>query len=103
MDRRMLELLCTQETKWKGDLARILAGGYKMLHVGGDRMSNVVDIIVTKVGDQQIVRVQRRQEIIMGWMLVTKQLVLIMFVYEINRNGRARDKCFHRRTRVNGG
>ena len=37
MDRRKLEVLCVQETKWKGDRARALAGGYKMLHTGGDR------------------------------------------------------------------
>ena len=31
MDRRKLEALCIQETKWKGDRARKLAGSYKML------------------------------------------------------------------------
>ena len=52
MDRRKLEVLCKQETKWKGDLARILAGGCKMLHVGRDGRSNVVGIIVTEDGNQ---------------------------------------------------
>ena len=35
-DRRKLEVLCAQETKWKGDRASALARGYKMLHTGGD-------------------------------------------------------------------
>ena len=41
MNRRKLEVVCVQETKWKGDRARALAGGYKMLHAGGDGKSNV--------------------------------------------------------------
>ena len=35
MRRRKLEVLCVQETKWKGDRARILPGGYKLFHAGG--------------------------------------------------------------------
>ena len=36
MKRRKMEVLCVQETKWKGDRARKMAEGYKMLHAGGD-------------------------------------------------------------------
>ena len=39
------EVLCVQETKWKGDRARNMAEGYKMLHAGDGR-SNGVGIIV---------------------------------------------------------
>ena len=46
MGIRKLEVLCVQEIKWKGDRARELAGGYKMLHAGGDGKSNGVGIIV---------------------------------------------------------
>ena len=51
-DRRTLVMLCTQETKWKGDLAKVLARGYKMLHVGRGAKCNVMGIIVTQEGDQ---------------------------------------------------
>ena len=40
MGRRGLEVLCVQETKWKGDRARKLPGGYKLFHAGGDGKSN---------------------------------------------------------------
>ena len=40
VQRGRLEVLCVQETRWKGDSARRLVGGYKLLHVGGDGMSN---------------------------------------------------------------
>ena len=46
MQRRRLEVLWVQDTKWKGDRARRLVGGYKLLHVGGDGRSNGVGIIV---------------------------------------------------------
>ena len=36
MDRGKLEVLCVQETKWKGDRARALVGGCKTLHAGRD-------------------------------------------------------------------
>ena len=46
MQRRRLEVLCVQETKkWKGDRARQMAGGYKMMHAGGGGRSNIVGVI----------------------------------------------------------
>ena len=50
LDRRKLEVLCVQETKWKGNRARTLAG--KMLQAGGDGKSNGVGIIVSEDVDQ---------------------------------------------------
>ena len=52
MDRRKLEVPCIQETKWKGDRARALVGGYRMLHAGGDG----VDIIVSEEISKEVVR-----------------------------------------------
>ena len=40
MKRRNMEVLCVLETKWKGDRARKMPEGYKMLHAGGDGRSN---------------------------------------------------------------
>ena len=36
MNRRKLEILRIQETKWKGGRARILAGGYKIELIKGN-------------------------------------------------------------------
>ncbi len=30
MERRRLEVLCVQETKWRGDRARMMVGGIKL-------------------------------------------------------------------------
>ena len=48
MQRRRLEVLFVQDTRWKGDGARKLVGGYKLLHTGGDGMSNGMGIIVSE-------------------------------------------------------
>ena len=40
--RRKTEVLCVQETKWRGDTARKMAEGYKMLRVEGDGRSKLV-------------------------------------------------------------
>ena len=61
MDRRKLEVLCVQEIKWKGDRARTLMGGYKVLHAGGDRKNNGVGIIVSEEISKNVVRVERWQ------------------------------------------
>ena len=36
MERRRFEVLCVQETKWRGDRAKMMVGGRKLLHAGGD-------------------------------------------------------------------
>ncbi len=56
-----MEVLCVQETKWKGDRARKMAEGYKMLHAGGDGSSNGVGIIVNVEISKEVVRVERWQ------------------------------------------
>ena len=58
-ERRRLEVLCIQETKWKGDRARTMMGGYKLLHAGGDGRSNGVGIIVSEQISKTVVRVER--------------------------------------------
>ena len=56
---RNMEVLCVQETKWKGDSALTIAEGYKMLHAGGDGRSNSVGIIVTVEISKEVVRLER--------------------------------------------
>ncbi len=82
MKRRNMEVLCVQETKWKGDGARKMAEGYKMLHAGGDGRSNSVGIIVNVDISKEVVRVERSQgRIIAVWMMISKQMVCVICVY----------------------
>ena len=44
MERRRLEGLCVQETKWRGDRARMMVGGRKLLHAV--EMGEVVELVL---------------------------------------------------------
>ena len=82
MERRRLEVLCIQETKWKGDRARTMMGGYKLLHAGGDGRSNGVGIIVSEEISKTVVRVERwKGRIVMAWLTIRKQMMCAMSVY----------------------
>lgn len=56
VDRRQLEVMCVQKIKWKGDVARALARGYKMTHAGGDGRSTGVCIIITEEIRRDVVK-----------------------------------------------
>ena len=78
MERRQLEV-CIQETKWKGNRARTMMGGYKLLHAGGDGRSNGVGIIVSKEISKMVVRVERwKGRIVMAWLIIREQMMCVM-------------------------
>ena len=82
MKIRKMEVLWVQETKWKGDRARKMAKGYKMLHAGGDGRSNCVGIIVNLEISKEVVRVERWQgRTIAVWMTIRQQMVCVICVY----------------------
>ena len=82
LERRNLEILCLQETKWKGDRARMLGRGFKLLHAGGDGKSNGVGIVVSEAISKEVIRVERWEgRILMAWLMVRGQMVCIMSVY----------------------
>ena len=86
MERRRLEVLCIQETKWKGDRARTMMGGYKLLHAGGDGRSNGVGIIVSEEIGNTVVRVERwKGRTVMAWLIIRKQMMCVMSVYEAEK------------------
>ena len=41
MERRGVDILCVQETRWKGERARCIGGGYKMWYCGSGNKKNV--------------------------------------------------------------
>ena len=100
MTMRKMEVLCVQETKWKGDRARKMAEGYKMLHAVGDGRSNGVGIIVNVEISKDVVRVDRWQgRIIAVWMMIRQQLVCVICVYgpQTGRTYGGREGGFQRR------
>ena len=48
MERRGVDILCVQETRWKEEKARCIGGGYKMWYCGSENKKNGVGIIFKK-------------------------------------------------------
>ena len=48
MERRGVDILCVQETRWKGERARCIGAGYKMWCCGSVNKKNGVGIILKK-------------------------------------------------------
>ena len=46
MERRNVDILCLQETKWKGSKARNIGGGCKIFYNGADRRKNGIGIVL---------------------------------------------------------
>ena len=103
IDRRTLEVLYIQEAKWKGDRARTLAGGYKMLHAGGDGKRNGVGIIVSEKISKDVTRVEIWQRmIIVAWMMM-KKTTCMHYVCVSSRKGGDGENGLHGRAVENGG
>ena len=80
MERRRLEVMCVQETKWRGDSARMMVGGRQLLHAGCDGRSSGVGIVISEEISKEVVRVERwKGRIIMA--VIRKQLMCVMSVY----------------------
>ena len=98
-------MLCIQETKWKGDRERALAGGYKMLHAGGDGKTNGVGIIVSAKISKDVVGVERWQGRIIVAMGDGEKATCVHYVcvWASNRKGGDREKGLQERAEENGG
>ena len=53
MERRRVDILCVQETKWKGSKARDIGCGYKLFYHGVDGRRNGVEVILRGGGVMQ--------------------------------------------------
>ena len=59
MERRGLDILCVQETRWKGKKARCIGGGYKMWCCGSRNEKNGVEILLKKEQVDRVVELWR--------------------------------------------
>ena len=59
MERRKIKVMCVQETKWKGERAKILGNGYKLYYCGVNQRRNGVGIIVEESLTRNIIKVDR--------------------------------------------
>ena len=59
MERRNVNILCLQETKWKGSKARNIVGGCKLLYNGADGRRNGIGIVVREELVKGVLEVKR--------------------------------------------
>ena len=67
MKRRRVNVLCVQETRWRGNKAKELAEGYKLFYSGADvRARNGVGIVVDRELKGEVCEVYRKSDRIMS-------------------------------------
>ncbi len=59
MERRKVDILCVQETKWKGSKARSIVGGFKLFYHGVDGKRNGVGVILKEEYVNSVLEVKR--------------------------------------------
>ena len=62
MEQRGVDILCVQETCWKGKKARGIGGGYKMWHCGSKNKKNGMGIILKKEHVDRVVELWRETD-----------------------------------------
>ncbi|XP_049861541.1 uncharacterized protein LOC126355294 [Schistocerca gregaria] len=66
IQRRKIKALCVQETKWKGNKAKILAEGYKVLYSSASPQSrNGVGVVLHRELQEEVCEVSRVNDRIM--------------------------------------
>ena len=59
MERRNVDILCLQETKWKGSKARNIGGGCKIFYNGADGKKNGIGIVLREELAESVLEVKR--------------------------------------------
>ena len=62
MERRGVDILYVQETRWKGEEARCIGGGYKMWYCGSGNKANDVGIILKKEHVDRVLELWRERD-----------------------------------------
>ena len=89
MERRNVDILCLQETKWKGSKARNIGGGCKLFYNGADGRKNGIGIVVREELAESFMEVKRVSNRLMAMKLEVKGFILnIVSAYapQVNNN-----------------
>ncbi|KAK2891998.1 hypothetical protein Q8A73_017663 [Channa argus] len=76
MQRRKVDILCVQGTRWKGSKARSLGAGFKLFYHGSDRWRNGVGVILKEELVRNVLEVIRVSDRLMSLKL---EIEVVMF------------------------
>ena len=75
-ERRNVDILCLQETKWKGSKARNIGGGCKIFYNGADGRKNAIGIVLREELVESVLEVKRVSDRLMAMKLEVKGSIL---------------------------
>ncbi|KAI5615035.1 hypothetical protein C0J50_10919, partial [Silurus asotus] len=76
MERRKVDMLCVQETKWKGSKARNIGGGFKLFYHGVAGKRNGVGVILKEEYSKSVVVVKRVSDRVMNVKLEVEGVII---------------------------
>ena len=76
MERRNVDILCLQETKWKGSKARNIGDGCKIFYNGADGRKNEIGIVLREDLAESVLDVKRVSDRLMAIKLEVKGSIL---------------------------
>ncbi|KAK3574492.1 hypothetical protein QTP86_008384 [Hemibagrus guttatus] len=76
MKRRKVDILCVQETRWKGNKARSIGAGFKLFYYGVDSKRNGVGVVLKEEFVRNVLEVKRVSDRVMSLKLEIEGVML---------------------------
>ncbi|KAK3561878.1 hypothetical protein QTP86_017458 [Hemibagrus guttatus] len=76
MERRKVDILCVQETRWKGSKARSIGAGFKLFYYGVDSKRNAVDVVLKEEFVRNVLEVKSVSDRVMSLKLEIEGVML---------------------------
>ncbi|KAK3571553.1 hypothetical protein QTP86_013185 [Hemibagrus guttatus] len=76
MERRKVDILCVQETRWKGSKACSIGAGFKLFYYGVDRKRNGVGVVLKEEFVRNVLEVKRVSDRVMSLKLEIEGVML---------------------------
>ncbi|KAK3526420.1 hypothetical protein QTP70_025452, partial [Hemibagrus guttatus] len=76
MERRKVDILCVQETRWKGSKARSIGAGFKLFYYGVDSKRNGVGVVLKEEFVRNVLEVKRVSDRLMSLKLEIEGVML---------------------------
>ncbi|KAK3532877.1 hypothetical protein QTP70_001380 [Hemibagrus guttatus] len=76
MERRKVDILCIQKTRWKGSKARSIGAGFKLFYYGVDSKRNGVGVVMKEEFVRNVLEVKRVSDRVMSLKLEIEGVML---------------------------
>ncbi|KAK3527450.1 hypothetical protein QTP86_023068 [Hemibagrus guttatus] len=76
MERRKVDILCVQDTRWKGSKARSIGAGFKLFYYGVDSKRNGVGVVLKEEFVRNVLEVKRVSDRVMSLKLEIEGVML---------------------------